>query len=264
MNNYEQQKRSPILFKMTPIKQKYEQYQQEDFDVWNKLFTRQLANLKAKSCKEYLDCLSQLKDVLNAQFIPKFEDLNTSLRQKTGWSIEAVPGLIPVEDFFQLLSNKKFCSSTWLRKMNQLDYLEEPDMFHDIFGHIPLFMDQRYSDFAKKMGEIGVQFKNDEQILLELQRIYWFTIEFGLLKESKPMIYGAGIISSFGETNFIYEEGTEILPFNLKEIIQTDFCNSEIQTKYFLLNSMEELYISFDEYATNLVSTLKSHKIKMS
>ncbi|MDG1475561.1 MAG: hypothetical protein P8Q14_00305, partial [Vicingaceae bacterium] len=117
---------------------------------------------------------------------------------------------------------------------------------------IPLFMNKEYGDFAQKMGELGVRFKDSEQVLLELQRLYWFTIEFGLLKGEVPKIYGAGIISSFGETNFIYEKGTEILPFNLAEIIKTDFCNSEIQTKYFMLNSFEELYSSIFKYEKQL------------
>ena len=138
--------------------------------------------------------------------------------------------------------------------MDQLDYLEEPDMFHDIYGHIPLFMNKDYGDFAQKMGKAGVEFKHSENILLELQRIYWFTIEFGLLQGTNTEIYGAGIISSFGETNFIYEEGTEILPFNLEEIVNTDFCNTEIQTRYFILNSFEELYQAFDKYVSELMA----------
>jgi len=234
------------------MRQQFENYTIEDFKVWKTLFERQDENLKDKASTDYLISLDELKTVLNADSIPNFNTLNKVLYEKTGWSIEVVPGLIPVADFFELLAQKRFCSSTWLRTMEQLDYLEEPDMFHDIFGHIPLFMNKEYGGFAQKMGEIGVQFKDSEKVLTELQRIYWFTIEFGLLKGSQPEIYGAGIISSFGETNFIFEIGTEILPFDLDEIINTDFCNSEIQTKYFLLNSLKELYGSFDNYVKNL------------
>jgi len=234
------------------MKQIYEKYTKEDVHVWQTLFERQVQNLADKSCQNYLECLTEMKEVLNANKIPKFEELNQTLMSKNGWSIEVVPGLIPVEDFFQLLSQKKFCSSTWLRKMEQLDYLEEPDMFHDVFGHIPLFMDNNYADFAQKIGEIGVKYKNDEQILLELQRIYWFTIEFGLIKGDRPEIYGAGLISSYGETNSIYSGQSEILKFDLKKIIQTDFCNSEMQTLYFLLESFDELYQSIDQYSLDL------------
>ncbi len=234
------------------MKQQFENYTAEDFKVWKTLFERQAKNLKDKSCKEYLDCLNELKPVLNSESIPRFEELNRVLTNQTGWTIEVVPGLIPVADFFELLSKKKFCSSTWLRSMKQLDYLEEPDMFHDIFGHIPLFMNKAYGDFAQKMGQIGMRFKDSEEVLIELQRIYWFTIEFGLLKGNKPMIYGAGIMSSFGETNFVYESGVEIIPFTIEEVVKTYFCNSEIQTKYFLLDSFEDLYQSLDRYAEDL------------
>ena len=239
------------------MKQQFKNYTQEDFLVWKTLFERQEQNLKDKSCKEYLACLKELKPMLNANTIPKFDELNRELKSKTGWSIEVVPGLIPVDEFFSLLAQQKFCSSTWLRTMDQLDYLEEPDMFHDIFGHIPLFMNVDYANFAQKMGELGVKYKNDEQVLIELQRIYWFTIEFGLVKQKGLNIYGAGIISSFGESNYVYSDKPEILPYGLKEVINTDFCNSEIQTKYFLLNSMEELYSAFDEYESLLTTRLQ-------
>jgi phenylalanine-4-hydroxylase len=235
------------------MKQQFENYTTEDFKVWKTLFERQVDNLRGKSCENYLMCLNDLESVLNSESIPRFEELTKLLKNKTGWEIEVVPGLIPVEDFFELLSNKKFCSSTWLRTMAQLDYLEEPDMFHDIFGHIPLFMNKEYADFAQKMGEIGVKYKHSEKILVELQRIYWFTIEFGLIKsENMHQIYGAGIISSFGETNIINSEGTDIRSFSLNEIINADFCNSEIQTKYYSIESFDQLYQSFDEYVLEL------------
>lgn len=235
------------------MKQQFEKYTAEDFKVWKTLFERQEMNIKDKSCKEYLDCLTDLKPVLNASSIPDFSDLNDVLFQETGWSIEVVPGLIPVNHFFELLSKKKFCSSTWLRSMEQLDYIEEPDMFHDIFGHIPLFMNKDFGDFAQKMGEVGVRFKDSEDILIELQRIYWFSIEFGLLKGEQPKIYGAGILSSFGETNYVYESNVEIIPFNIKEVVSTYFCNSEIQTKYFLLDSFEDLFKSIHVYEESIV-----------
>lgn len=230
------------------MKQQFENYTKEDFFVWKTLFERQVENLKDKSCEEYLYCLKKLENVLKATSIPKFSDLNKVLKQKTGWTIEVVPGLIPVGEFFKLLSKQKFCSSTWLRSMKQLDYLEEPDMFHDIFGHIPLFMNKEYANFAQKMGELGVKYSDDELVLLHLQRLYWFTIEFGLIEQNGLKLYGAGIISSFGESNFVYTKKPKILPYNLLEVIETYFCNSEIQTKYFVINSFQNLYDSIEEY----------------
>lgn len=230
------------------MKQHYNNYNQEDFLVWKTLFERQVKNLEDKSCKTYLKCLQQLQDVLNPDEIPDFDKLNKVLYAKTGWSVVVVPGLIPVDEFFNLLANKQFCSSTWLRTMKQLDYLEEPDMFHDIFGHIPLFMDQGYADFAHQMGLLGQRFINDEQVLLELQRIYWFTIEFGLIEEQGLKLYGAGIMSSFGESNYVYSSAPELLDFDLEKVIETDFCNSEIQTKYFVIQSFEQLFTAVNKY----------------
>lgn len=225
------------------MKQVMENYNEEDLKVWNTLFTRQIKNLEDKACKEYLCYLNELAPVLHADAIPNLNELSDLLFEKAGWKIEIVPGLIPVKDFFELLAERKFCSSTWLRKMNQLDYLEEPDMFHDIFGHIPLLLDSTFGDFAQKLGEIGLENHENETIVVQLQRLYWFSIEFGLIKVNhERRIYGAGILSSFQETNGIFNTETEIFSFNLEEIIHSDFNNMTIQTKYYELESFEELF----------------------
>jgi phenylalanine-4-hydroxylase len=231
------------------MKQIMESYTEEDVNVWNILFTRQIKNLEDKACKEYLFYLKELAPVLHANAIPNLNELSDLLFEKAGWRIEIVPGLIPVKDFFELLAERKFCSSTWLRKMSQLDYLEEPDMFHDIFGHIPLLLDPTFGDFAQKLGEIGLEHHDNEKVVVQLQRLYWFSIEFGLIKiNNERRIYGAGILSSFQETNGIYDSNTEIFPFNLEEIIDSDFNNMTIQTKYYELESFEELFESLNHF----------------
>lgn len=231
------------------MKQVMNNYTTEDVKVWNTLFTRQIANLQDKACAEYLKYFNELESVLHADAIPNLEVLSQLLFEKSGWKIEIVPGLIPVKDFFALLAEKKFCSSTWLRKMSQLDYLEEPDMFHDIFGHIPLLLDPTFGDFAQKLGKIGLENHDNETIVVQLQRLYWFSIEFGLIQsEQGRRIYGAGILSSFQETNGIFDEETVIHPFNLEEIIQSDFNNMTIQTKYYELQSFDELFASLMAY----------------
>lgn len=229
--------------------QEYHKYTPEDFEVWKLLFERQEKNLQDKACKSYLNSLNELSEVLKADEVPNFNELNKVLSAKNGWSIEVVPGLIPVEDFFELLEQKKFCSSTWLRSKTQLDYLEEPDMFHDIFGHIPLLMDESYSNFAQKLGEVGVKNINNKEVVLQLQRLYWFTIEFGLKKGTdKTEIYGAGIMSSFGESNYIYETNTEIIPFNFSSVINRPFKTDEIQSLYYEIESYDELYNTLNEF----------------
>ncbi len=241
------------------MRQEYDKYTSEDFEVWKILFNRQIDNLKDKACEEYLECLSDLKEVLNADRIPKFEELDAALKATTGWSIEVVPGLIPERDFFNLLAQRRFCSSTWLRTKAQLDYLEEPDMFHDIFGHIPLLMDEEYADFMQAIGELGMRHTNSDEAILQLKRLYWFTIEFGLLRQKGDLkIYGAGIISSFGESNHIFENKTiNIDSFDMISVLNQAFINSEIQTQYFEVESFQQIYNSMESLVGSLVEAEK-------
>ena len=235
------------------MKQIYSNYTNLDQEVWKILFERQVENLQDKSCMQYLQCLEQLSPVLNAKAIPDFNELNQFLSANCGWNVEVVKGLIPVDEFFQLLSNQKFCSSTWLRRMNQLDYLEEPDMFHDIFGHIPLFVLPDYARFMKTFGEIGIKFRENKEIVTALQRVYWYTIEFGLLKEAgQKKLFGAGIMSSYGESKHIAEDEIEVRPYDLEKIMQTDFTTTEIQSFYFEINSFKELVDDLERYQNKL------------
>ena len=225
------------------MEQLYDQYTTEQQAVWSILFTRQATNLQSKVAPAYLHALSAMKQVLHPDAIPHIAALNEALLAHCGWSIHIVPGLIPVNDFFALMANKKFCSSTWLRNMAQLDYLEEPDMFHDIFGHIPLFWDKDYADLMHRIGLLGLKYAGCEPAVAMLERFYWFTIEFGLVKgKQRTDIYGAGIISSFGESNGIYEPGVVIKPFDLVEILHHPFVKHELQHLYYEVDSFETLY----------------------
>ncbi|HET8865059.1 MAG TPA: phenylalanine 4-monooxygenase [Gracilimonas sp.] len=238
------------------MRQKYKNYTLEDHEVWNILASKQLKNLPGKAHPEYLSCLAELENVLHAEAVPRFEELNEVLSAKHGWTISVVPGLIPVEDFFTLLENRKFSASTWLRSKSQLDYLEEPDMFHDVFGHIPLLMNESYADFAQKLGALGVKYIDNKKIVTQLQRLYWFTIEFGLIKEqNSTLIYGAGIISSSGETDHVMNDNVEVKPYDIFDVIEQDFITSEIQTKYYELESFDQLFRSIE----NLEESLMEH-----
>jgi len=238
------------------MKQDYSKYTKEDHEIWKILFDRQLLNLEGKASPEYLEAISELYPHMNNSEVADFRKVEQALT-KTGWTIEVVEGLIPVEDFFQLLAQKRFCSSTWLRSRAQLDYLEEPDMFHDTFGHIPLLMNETYAAFMKKFGELGVKYLDDDRALTALQRLYWFTIEFGLMKGAqkdglntqKPQIYGAGVLSSYGEVNHIYDNPkVEVLEYDTEAIAHNHFVNSEIQMRYYLINSFEQLFDSLDDF----------------
>lgn len=230
------------------MKQEYSLYKEEDQLVWKTLFERQVENLQDKSCTEYLSCLDIMKNVLNSRQIPDFNEMNSMLTESTGWSIEVVPGLIPVEDFFQLLSKRKFSASTWVRKMDQLDYLEEPDMFHDVFGHTPLLADPKFAKFMKDFGDLGVEFIDNEEVVIQLQRLYWFTIEFGLIHENGRKVYGAGICSSFGEAIHSLSDNVEVVPFNLEKVINTEFKTDVVQTLYFELKSFDQLFEEFNSF----------------
>jgi len=225
-----------------------EKYTADDLAVWSTLFERQVKNLQTKGSEHYLNCLRNMNAVLNGNEIPDFQKINHWFESSSGWRIEVVPGLIEVDKFFELLAQKKFCSSTWLRSMKNLDYLEEPDMFHDTFGHIPLLSDPVFSEFAHEFGKLGVQLSGDEQALIELQRLYWFTIEFGVILEGEdPKVYGAGIISSFGETNKIANRNCTFLKYDLDEILAKSFKTDEMQEEYFLIESFEQLVRSLKQ-----------------
>lgn len=224
------------------MKQQFDAYKPEDFEVWKTLFERQVINLEDKACAEYLKALDDMSEVLRPDQIARFSELNDWFNSRTGWQIECVPGLIPVDEFFALLAKKRFCSSTWLRSMDQLDYLEEPDMFHDIFGHVPLLSNPIFSEFAHEYGKLGNKLKNAEEKVIMLQRLYWFTIEFGLIEQNGLKIYGAGIASSFGESIACLKDDVPKLAFDLEEVIHTFFRTDEIQSKYFVISSFEELF----------------------
>ena len=166
------------------------------------------------------------------------DELNAVLTEATGWSIHVVPGLIPVEEFFKLLAQRKFPASTWLRKPEELDYLEEPDMFHDIFGHIPLLLDPQYAQFMENFGKHGVANLKKSHVIRQLAELVPFTIEFGVC-EDPTKIYGAGIISSsYGETNHIFDAETAIYPFELEKVLGNSFINSEIQGHYYKVGDL--------------------------
>lgn len=228
------------------LKQEYSKYTAEDFQVWKILFERQIEVLNELAAKEYLDGIRTIE--FCAERIPDFREVNSILDKTTGWSLEVVEGIINEEDFFTLLAQKKFPATTWLRKLSELDYLPEPDMFHDVFAHVPLLTNPKFCDFFITIGELGVKHRDRPEILTMLGRLYWFTVEFGLTKQNGQLkIYGAGILSSFGETHFSVSEKPQHLLFDSEKIMNTPFENDKIQDKYFIIESFDQLYESIDE-----------------
>jgi phenylalanine-4-hydroxylase len=226
--------------RIKPAHQVYSNYTPEDFMVWNILFNRQMTNLSATASKDYLDAVKMVGFCEDE--IPNFEKINQTLARTTGWKIITVQGICPPAEFFQLLANKTFTCTCWLRTMEELDYLEEPDMFHDVFGHVPLLTNQAYCDFFQSLGVLAVQHIHNQEVIDMLERLYWFTIEFGLIKEEGDLkIYGSGIISSVGETKHALGKASRKHAFNAEAIMHKSFRTDIMQDDYFVIESFKEL-----------------------
>ena len=226
--------------RIRPLKQIYGDYTKDDFMVWKTLFNRQMESINKYASVDYI---KSLKDIgFTADKIPDFKEVNARLQKYTGWSLYSVPCISPPAEFFQLLSEKKFTATCWLRSPAELDYIEEPDMFHDVFGHAPPLTNSDYCSFFKAMGDIAIKHINNENIITMLQRLYWFTIEFGLISENNEWkIYGAGIISSKGETQNALGHKAKKRPYNVAEIMQHAFRNDVIQEEYYVIDSFAQL-----------------------
>ncbi len=228
------------------MKQHYDHYTAEDRLVWQTLFDRQIRNLEEHASESFLEALRTVG--FKRDEIPDFKKLDSVLGGITGWSMEVVPSIIPQKEFFDLLSVKKFPATTWLRKMSELDYLEEPDMFHDVFGHVPLLSNEAYTNFFLGIAALAKKHAANPRAIELLGRIYWFTIEFGLIREhGKLKVYGAGIISSFGETIFSLSEKPAHPDFDVKAIMRSSFRTDVFQEKYFVIESFQALYHSLGE-----------------
>lgn len=242
-----------------PTEQIYSNYTEHDFLVWKTLFNRQMEILNPIVSGEYLKALNDVG--FRNDKIPDFSEVNNLLTPLTGWNLKVVPNISPQKEFFEFLSQKKFTATCWLRTMEQLDYLEEPDMFHDVFGHVPLLSNKEYVNFFKGMSDIALKYIDNPKAIELLGRMYWFTIEFGLIKENdKLKIYGAGIISSMGETKHCLSEQAIHHDFDVRTIFNTNFRNDIIQERYFVIEAFQQLFESLKDVETILVEELKKEE----
>lgn len=226
--------------------QDYDKYTEEDFKVWKLLYERQIVNLPNAASRAYLDGLKRIH--FRPDKIPDFQQTNIYLKELTGWSIHVVPGLIPEDEFFQLMAHRKFPASTWLRSLSKIDYLEEPDMFHDVFGHVPLLTNQPFVDFLQALSKIALRYIDNPWAIQLISRIYWFTVEFGLIREDNQLrIYGAGILSSAGETAFCLSSQATHIDYNVDVIMRTPYRKDVFQKRYFVIDAYEQLYHSTDQ-----------------
>lgn len=223
------------------ISQDWSAYSAEEHDIWRTLFHRQEAVLKGRACAEFLAGVRDLGVV--ADEIPDFRRLNEVLGAATQWSIVAVPGLVPDAVFFEHLANRRFPSTCFIRRRDQLDYLQEPDIFHDIFGHVPMLMNPIFADYMQAYGQGGLKALS-LGALHNLARLYWYTVEFGLIETPAGLrIYGSGIVSSKGESVYCLEDPRpNRLGFDLMRVMRTRYRIDDFQTTYFAIRGFDELF----------------------
>ena len=223
------------------IKQNWSGYSAEEHAIWRLLFDRQQHLLVGRACREYLDGLEGLG--VAAEGIPDFQRLSDLLDRATGWRIAPVPGIVPDELFFALLARRRFPSTCFIRRRDQLDYLQEPDVFHDICGHVPMLMAPVFADYMQAYGEGGLKALRLGH-LQELARLYWYTVEFGLIATPEGLrIYGSGILSSAGESVYCLDDAhPHRLRFDLRRLMRTRYHIDRYQQTYFVIDDFAELF----------------------
>ena len=222
------------------VDQGWESYTETEHNTWRQLFARQTALLQGRACDAFVAGMQALP--IKADRIPEFGALNQVLAQHTGWQIVAVPGLVPDDVFFSHLAERRFSAGNFIRKPDQLDYLEEPDVFHDLFGHVPMLMNPLIADYIQAYGMGGLRAQGLGALEL-LARVYWYTVEFGLVRQSDGIrIYGAGIASSRTESVFALEDASpNRLRFDLARVMRTRYRIDDFQESYFVLDSLDDL-----------------------
>ena len=222
------------------IDQGWERYTPQEHATWKTLYERQTKLLLGRACDEFVAGMRELP--IGAEQIPDFRRLSEVLMKRTGWQVIAVPGLVPDEVFFEHLANRRFPSGNFIRKPRELDYLEEPDVFHDVFGHVPMLMNPVIADYIQAYGEGGLRAQRLGK-LTQLARVYWYTVEFGLVQQADGLrIYGAGIASSATESVFALDDPSpHRIRFELERVMRTNYRIDDFQESYFVLGSLDEL-----------------------
>lgn len=223
------------------VPQHWDRYSQEEHAVWDRLYRRQAELLPGRAAPEFLAGLAALN--LNRGGIPDFEAINRDLQALTGWSVVAVPCLVPDAIFFEHLANRRFPAGRFIRKPQELDYIEEPDVFHDVFGHVPMLTNPVFADYMEAYGKGGLRSLGFDA-LPNLARLYWYTVEFGLINRPEGLrIYGAGIASSHAESIFALENSSpNRMHFQLERVMRTRYRIDDFQQNYFVIDSFEELF----------------------
>ncbi len=227
------------------IEQPWASYSAEEHQTWATLFARQMALLPGRACPEFFDGMRRLG--MSETAIPKFSELNKILKATTGWELIGVQGLLPELAFFEHLAARRFPVTWWIRKPEQIDYISEPDLFHDLFGHVPLLLLPIFADYMQAYGEGGLKAaRYGNEPLTELTRLYWYTVEFGLVDTPEGLrLYGSGIASSKSETLYSLESAApNRIGFDLRRVMRTRYRIDTFQKTYFVIDSFEQLFRS--------------------
>ncbi len=214
-------------------------YSKTENETWSILLKRQLGLVRRRACDEFIEGLEKLSLPLDR--IPQLHEINEKLKESTGWGVARVPALISFDRFFKLLANRKFPIATFIRTREELDYLQEPDIFHEVFGHCPLLTNSDFAKFTAAYGRLGLEANPQERVFLA--RLYWLTVEFGLIRSGKELrIYGGGILSSYSETAYALEsDKPQRKPFNPMDALRTPYRIDILQPLYYVINAMSDL-----------------------
>ena len=232
-------KDTPYIAKQAD-KEGYVSYSDDEQAIWKELFERQIQIVQNRGCDEYLEGIDKLG--LKADHIPQVPEVNKNLSKVTGWEIAPVSALINFDKFFELLSNKQFPAATFIRTRQEMEYLQEPDIFHEVFGHCPLLTVPAYANFMHEYGKLGLKAEHKDRVMLA--RLYWFTVEFGLIQTAKGLrIYGGGILSSIGETVYALESNIPVRkPLDPLDAFRTPYRIDIFQPIYFMIQSFDQLF----------------------
>jgi phenylalanine-4-hydroxylase len=222
------------------IEQDWASYTPEQHATWAELVGRRMPQIETHACEEYQEGFHQIG--LSVSQIPRLAEVNQRLRPRSGWNATPVSGFLPPGAFFAMLAARKFPTTTWLRSQESLAYIPEPDIFHDVFGHVPMHAHPVFADFLQHYGAVCAAL-TDKEALEKMGRLFWFTVEFGVIRQNGGYrLYGSGLISSQGESKYVIEGGPEIRPFDVHQVLNQEFSTSEMQPVLYAVESFDQIY----------------------
>ena len=243
------------------LQQNYQHYSAQDHLVWKVLFDRQTALLHKRACAAFWQGLAAAG--LHRNALPDFAQISQRLQKATGWELEPVAGMLNDVDFYGLLARRRFPATVWIRNMAQFDFIEEPDLFHGVFGHVPLLMDPAFADFLQFLGRVATRHLPDAAALTRLERLYGFAVQFGLVREQgETRLFGAGLLSSSGEIHHYLADTAPRQPFELAAVLNTPYSEAHLQEHYFELSSWDQLTESVADLAAVLASVPKPELVR--